>query len=467
MLSLHSFVASYFRDQLRGEEGGQIRNHLVKEIGQYTYEKTLALHQELQAKSRAKAIDDEAAIEFTGEIFRYALTASKFLRMGGNDYLAKNLPIDIKASIREMVLYFYQQVRDYEKALEYSDKWLKMKPDDPEIKLYKARCLRNLGEGNNLVEAERILTEIESVTHSKFFKERISNEKGKIAIQRGEENSAMLVYEQAIEDGATLPDIYIGVARLYLRRAREHPDNSFLRQQFAKKAVDLLEKGRVAAESGAVAIDVYYLDMYIDALVEIEDDEAYPMLEQALAEMPTDARLNYRMAEIHRKNLNLRDSIKHAQCAIRYGSIAAHLTLANVYLSQAFTQREEANRVESGKLLNLALKHAKIYRDRSPFSKHVVAATLMSTIYRTKGDWESAKEIIKPFEETGDRYLRCEQYEILLHEAAQIFKEGKHKEAFDIVKNVRALLNSAPVDIHYQDLITRTANLYDEYEQYL
>src|SRR5882762_7066315 len=89
--------------------------------------------------------DREKQITLSSEVFRYAVPSGRLLRAIGRDELAARLPIEIKGTLRELVFHFYQTRRDYQKALQYADRWLTINPHDLEVMLYRVRCHRNIG----------------------------------------------------------------------------------------------------------------------------------------------------------------------------------------------------------------------------------------------------------------------------------------------------------------------------------
>ncbi|MBI5652989.1 MAG: TIR domain-containing protein [Chloroflexi bacterium] len=457
-VTLHSFLSSYYREQLSQPKFSDRREMLVSDIAYFSYEQTLRLHDQLTSTLHTNDISDNFALaRLTGEIFTYAITASKFLRISGREDLADKLPIDIKDTIRELVLYFYQEVRDYTQALGYADRWLQIRPNDPEIMLYKARCHRNLGGARNLEEAEKMLSKIEDKAKTRFFIDRIANERGKIASQKGDEALAETIFSRSVESRCDFPETYINLARIYLREARAVTGSDITRKHaLAQKAVTLLEDAHKASRSATSLFEQFWFDIYIEALDMLEDQLAFPLLKEALEDAPDDPRLNFRMAEILREHGDLSDSEKYAQKASNNGSISASITLAylyyaharrhdeqkTIYLSQKKYKETSKEEDEIRAKLQESEKHCRQYKSQSPIHQHPVADVMLSKIYRMRGDWDSAEKIMKEYETTGSPYIICEQCEILLTKAQQRANSGDREGSRVIIEQVLSKLSS-------------------------
>ncbi len=467
-LSLHTFLTSYYREQLSREDGDNVKqSSLANEIASYTLMKTNALYNELQSLGEDSSAENiSIKSQLTSEILRYAVPANKFLRITNNHDDADNLPIKIKGVVRDLVLYFYRDAKDYHNAIKYADRWLRIFPKDYEILLYKARALRNLGQENQLKEAQEILSKIDDVTRSRFFNDRVANERGKISSQKGDDNTARAIYVSSIKNGTTFPETYVNLARIYLKDSKSLPEHKHAEKQaLAKESIILLEKANSVSRSASDIFEQFFFDVYIEALEVIEDDSAFGLLEDALEEKPNDRRLNFRMAEILRERGEFEEAKEYAFTAVKNDSISAYITLANIFCAEGrlFLESNDASRANSK--FSEAKKYTEKFKSRSPYSQYEVADSILAKIYRYWGDWENAEKILAPHEKSIDRYIVYEYAELLFHKASQKISNNQDSEALGILNDAVARLSRSNITSRdYMLLKEKIINLIDKYK---
>lgn len=455
-LTLHTFLTSYYREKLSREDVDGIKQKTIaREIADYTLNKTNALYKQFVSTLNETGLDAEGLKhQISSELLRYAVPANKFLRISDRHEDADRLPIKIKGVVRDLVLYYYRDAKDYRNAIKYADRWLKMIPKDYEILLYKARALRNLGQENHLKEAEEILSKISDVSSARFFFDRVANERGKIASQKGNEDTAKAIYFSSIKGGTTFPETYVNLARIYLKESRNLPNNRFEEKQaLAKESIRLLEKANTVSRSASDIFEQFFFDVYIDALEIIEDDSAFHLLEDALEEKPTDRRMNFRMAEILRERGNLIEAKKYANIAIKNDSISANITLANIYCSEGRTLLDEGKASLANAKFIEAAKNAEKYKSRSPYSQYEVADCILAKIQRLKGQWKEAAEILAPYENSSDRYIVYEYAELLIHQAERKISEHNYRDALHDLNLAKWKMDQANTSGRDYDLI--------------
>jgi tetratricopeptide (TPR) repeat protein len=410
LMSLHGFLRTYFRNQLRNKD--QLRHEIALDYGDYAYKKALDLDAELTEK--INIIGEQTKIDLSNAIFRYAIAADRLLRVVGKDELADKLPIRVKGVLRGMVYYFYQELEDYSKALNYAEKWLEINPNDSDIRLYQIRCYRKLGSNENLNEARRIIARMEQEDHRLQFKVRLVREKALIAQREGDYELSKSYFREAIKiDSRTVPysDVYVGLARLLIREADNLPDWSIEKQEIADESIELLEVAKREPDN----FYRFHLDIYVEALIEAgQEGKAFPLLLEALDYRPDDGKLNFRMAEIRRERKEFEEALHYVEIAQKQGFAASILTHANIFYDQAVLQMEKGKRNDAIELLNKALEKVSIYkrqysdRESSNFGIEV-ADTIQSKIYRLKGDLDAALQAIKPYLKSSDPYTIYEQ----------------------------------------------------------
>lgn len=438
MMSLHNFIEAYYREQLSNKKA--ILENLCSQFGQYAYAKALQLNIELsEFLNKGGSADDEIALKLSNDIFRYVLPADRLLRYVGREYLTEELPIKIKGTLREMAFYFYQEKRDYPKALDYIDKWLNINPNDDEILLYQARCFRNIRGKEDLVKAEKIISKLTTKYKMGFFAARIFREKAIIAEIRGDREKAKSFYREGIESSLRnpYPENYIGLAQLLIRELDDIPYWESIRENIAEEAVELLEKGR---EEYAL-FDRFHLGLYVEALIQAgQGDKAYPLLKEALEERPEDERLNHWMAEMLREVENYNEAEKYALKAKSLGYQKAALTLANIKYGQSLALKALQQNKMADQKLSEALEFLSDFRPILGSDTEIVDA-IKSKIYRAQNNWELAKDTLEQYKDPNNYYIVYEQSLININEIDNAIVNKEYPLALLLVNNAIGHIN--------------------------
>jgi len=431
MMSLHSFLGAYYRDQLSLEETR--RDGIASDFGHYAYHRTMGFNEELsQILKEDITRDDDIVVRISSDIFRYAIPAGRLLRSVGEDELADKLPIQIKGTLREMVFYFYQDRRDYKKACTYAENWLKVNPQDREIMLYHARCHRNFREPQSLLKAKEIISRLETKDYKKRFAARICREKALIAEFSGDSEKAKDFFREGIKvyTPYPYPENYVGLAQLLLREIDELPYGWEKKQALADEAVELLETAR---EQSAI-FDRFHLGTYVEALIQAGREEtAFPLLQEALEDRPLDERLNYRMAEILRKRGQYDEAEIYAVKAHKRRASKAPLTLANIKHGQAEEWIARGRDDIAQEKLNHALLILLEFRPEFGHDQEV-ADGIKSKIYRTMGDWAKALTAVAKYPNTDNPYTIYEQCRIDLWESEIAQADERYAAALGAVR---------------------------------
>ena len=96
-------------------------------------------------------------------------------------------------------------------------------------------------------------------------------------------------------------------------------------------------------------------------LVTDRETEAWPLLLDALADRPDDGRLNFKMAEILRKEGRLDEADEFAKTAIKNGVAEAHLSRANISFTTAMLLRETSDTAAVNAKFQIALSEVMSY----------------------------------------------------------------------------------------------------------
>lgn len=445
LMFLHNFLSTYFQDQLERTENQRLRDKIANDFSSYAYERIIQLGRQVSSTFD----DDEKLAKITNDIFRFAVPTGRLLRSVGKDSLADSLPIQIKGTVREMVFYFYQERRDYRKAMAYAQNWLRIYPDDTEVTLLLARCYRNSREKSSLNEARAILGRLENVSSNRRFLSRIYRERALIAEFSDDSDLAKEYYRKgmAVDEINPYPENYSGLARLLIREIDDYPYHSEERKEVAEEAVRLLE----VARRGSATFDRFHLGVYIEALFQAgREHTALPLLYEALDDNPKDERLNFRMAEILRKQEQFEEAVKFGTLAHKYGIETALISVANTLYGYAVALNSQGKTEEARIKLREALENIDKYSPRNRRDNFVVD-TVRSKVYRLLGEWENAQLAIGKYHEVNDDpYVIYEQAQIDLWEA----RTAESKRQYDIALNaVRTALNR--VSLYKYDLTTQ------------
>jgi tetratricopeptide (TPR) repeat protein len=431
LLSLHRFLETHFRDQLLASPGR--RDRIATEFGRYAYDKAIQFNGYLRsALSEGVPRSDERAATLSGSIFRYAVPAGRLLRSVGMDELAEHLPIRVKGTLREMVFYFYQDVREYRMALKYAESWLAIHPTDAEIKLFQARCYRNFRDADGLRRAEQILTEIEEVPLNWHFRARVARERALIAEARGDTVSAEYHFREGVKYSPKgyYPENHIGLAQLLMKKS-ESVANDSEAHRMVNEAVELLECAR---EHNSL-FDHLHIGLYIGALIDSDRaDEAYPLLVEALEDNPEDPRLNYRLAELLRRKGAFGEAERRARIALAKGLNRAVLTIANSIVGEVL-QRGESEVELNVERLDNALRVLDQFQPEYGTDLEVVDG-IRAKIYRVRGEWDLAASAIEKYESTVNPFTIYEQSRVGLWRAAVAKQNGEWDDLETLLNKV-------------------------------
>ena len=433
LMALHPFLYAYFGDQLH--ELPDLRDSIASDIGIYAYHKTIDLNRQLRAiYTAAKDGDASAAVRKSNDVLRYAVPAGKLLRSVGNDKLANELPLQVKGTLRDMVFFFYQEKHDYKKALDYAERWLAISPGDDEIALQSARCYRNFRTTESLAKADEILNRLENRPHNQYFAARIFREKALVREISGDRQGARELFNKGIQTNLNFPYIenYVGLSKLLLGEANEHPTYSKRRYVLVKRAVKFLEDAR---KNQVPAFDRLHLGDYADALIEAgEEDKALPLLGDALRARPRDDRLNYRMAEILRKREDYEAALVYARRSRQYGHRKGPVSMANIMYGQAQVLANAGEKSQAESKLREALGQLSSFQPEYGDDQEV-ADTIASKIHRTLGEWDAASKLIEKYDSTSNPYTIYEQCRLDLLQSRLVpgEAEASYAEAKDRV----------------------------------
>lgn len=396
----HSFIEGFYRDQLTSSGAYNDRlNRIATDLGMYTYTQAKRLYSDLEEYP-------DLRIQKAGEIFRYATSATKLLRMVGEDERASELPMQIQGTLREMVFFFYQKQKNYKIALDYADRWLRISPNDLEIMLYKVRCHRNLQGQLDLQKAEDLISHIEKYDFNDRFYQRVLREKAIIADAKGQRATAISHYKAAIKLAPhnPYPEVYTGLAYLLMNEVDNFETGDLRKRKVAEDVRELLN----IARNNSTDFDNHHLGLYIEILIECgEYQRAIELLDAGLLENPHDEKLQFKRAELYRQEGDYDNAENCARQAIDLGSSPAQITLANVLCHRATALPEGIRQ----SLLEEALQHITLYRRKEGVSPYrlEVAAGVEAKVYRIMGRWENAESVLRNYEKSVNPYTIYEQ----------------------------------------------------------
>ena len=406
LMSLHPFLQIFFIDLLSRES--DLRERILHDVGMHAYHRALALNS--QAPDVASE-DGGFTTDLSNSILRYAIPANRLLRSVGRDDLVASLPFELKGTIREMVFYFYQEKRDYSKALEYAERWLTLVPDDAEIILFRARCYRNFRDPRNLAKAASILEELDATVQAPYFKSRVYRDRALVQQHLGNRQKAKEFFNDGITASANYTENYVGLAELLLKEADELGPFDKKREALVKRALSFLDQARRKPNP---IVETLHLGLYIEALIEAgEEERALPLLRNALKASPNDPRLNHRMAEILRKQGDFEEAIAYSETSARFGHPKVALTEANIAYGQALKLRAEGDDEGALRMLRRVLAKLSTFRPEFGTDKEI-ADTIAAKAHRSLGDFTTAEKLLLPYQRTANPYTIYEMSRIEL-----------------------------------------------------
>lgn len=439
-LRLHAFLVTYFRDQFAVNEA--LYDRVARDIGLSHFEKVAELNAELSdILFHGGEIDgNEDVTRLSNELFRYAIPAERLLLSVGEETKAAALPLHVKGTLREMVFYFYQEKRNFNKALYFANQWLEISPDDSDILLYQARCYRNFRDKGSKKKAEMILNRLDQPGISKFFATRIYSERG--ALARGDEklDVAKEYYESGIKLDREYPYVgnYVGLAHVLLDEAKKLDTDDYRRTGLIKQAVGHLKKAKTL---DIPVFERFHIGFYIEVLLEAGDyDQAEQLIDDALRDRPDDSRLNYAMGEILRKHGQLDAAENFARKAFKAGVQKAALSLANIVYEQGIKELTERRVNTAKKKFEEALGALETFRPEYGDDEEVAAGT-KSKVFRAMQEYPKARDALERFSQSTRVYTVYEHCRVDYSEALQLEKMGNKPRASILLRNAKSRID--------------------------
>ncbi|HMP71510.1 MAG TPA: TIR domain-containing protein [Pirellulaceae bacterium] len=450
LIYLHGFLVTYYDDQLRRQQ--KLRNRIAEEFGMYAHQRAGELNRELE-KLKADLefgiiVDNNHLVELSNNVFRYAMPADWLLRSVNKHELADSLPIRVRGTLRGMVYYFYQNVQDYHKALEYAEKWLAIDPHDSDILLYRIRCHRKFGNRGAFERALKLIADMESGDHSQAFQVRLIREKALIAYREGDVELAKAYFNEAIrKDSHYQPysEVYAGLARILIDETDGLVEWDEERLTLANKALELLEIAKLETDN----FFRFHIDAYAEALIlSGKEDVAFPLLKEALSYRPDEDKLSFRMAELLRKRGQYDEAKKHARIAIQNGNAPSLITYANILYEEGLRLLEARKRDAANKRFDEALgkveQYLKQYESTMPETKIEVANSVKSKIYRVKGELDKAYEAIRGYSNSKNPYTVYEQSILSIRKSELAEEKTNYMEALIFVREAIERVRAYP-----------------------
>ncbi len=446
LMSLHSFLVTYYTQKLKNDS--ELRESIASDFGLYTFHRAQELNAYLAEKR--ESLNQEKIIEVSNSIFRYSTIADRLLRSVRKEQLAEQLPIRVKGTLREMVYYFYQELEDYPKALEYAEKWLKFNPHDSDIMLYKIRCYRKKGQPDALLQAQQLISDIETKGHLRQFIVRLLREKALIAQAQGDNELAKSLFREAIRNDLNDPpysEIYADLARLFIREADNLPEWNPKKRMLANEAVKLLQ----IAQKVPDIFHRFHLSLYVEALILADKKElALPMLEDALQDRPNDGKLNFRMAEIKRHEGEFEDAKQYAEIAYQNGYVASLLTMANIFYDEAIQILSQGKEKDGHKKLKQTLEKISIYQEVHGQTRTAhdmeVADTIKSKAYRALNRLDEAEKVMQQYAKTNDPYTVYEHSMVYVDRADKALTKSSYADALAAIEEARECVTDYKFD---------------------
>lgn len=451
LMYLHKFLETYYSDRLA--EDSETMTKLASDFGHYAYNRAVESNDRLKHVHAQGKVASPLSVDLSSQVFRYAIPAARLLRSIGEDKRANELPLQVQGTLREMVFFFYQEKHNYKEALRYAEQWMKFNPNDLEVMLYQIRAYRVLADEQSLSKAEGLISRLAELDHRKRFFERLTRERAMIEAARGNIDKAKLYYLEGIRlnRAHAYPDNHIGMALLILREIDDLPEGDPDKLNAAKEALKYLADARKESD----IFDRFHLGTYVEALIQAGmEQEAMPLLREALSEKQEDGRLNYRMAEILRHNGELSQAEKHARISLDAGVEKARLTLANIRHAQSVSAKSDD---EARDFVKDGLAILDRFQSLTDLQVEVVDS-IAAKLFRSIGDWLNARNRVAKHEASKKPYTIYELTKIDQHDSDSAEARGRLDESLDACKRgVDRIINAGrtrELSYHLNDLLT-------------
>lgn len=430
LMYLHNFLIGFFTEEMFEISGR--RDEIASDVGLHLFEKAKKLAKDLGDAffEQFKPPDSEDTQKLSNELLRYAVPAARLLRSIGEDTLANQLPIQVKGTLREMVFFFYQEKRDWNKTLHFAENWLQLNPHDIEIQLYRIRCYRNFRNVESTKRAEQLLAELGSHEYGQYFKSKVFREKAIVAREKGDIQAAKDYFRSGIDLNTLYPENYVGLAELAIKDAERVGIPEAERKKSAKEALVLLKKAR---SNESALFDRIHLGLYVEALIQVGDyDTAFPLLQDALAERPHDARLNYHMAEIMRDRRLYDDAERFGRIANKYGHQKAPLSLANTLFEKAQYFLGQGQNTLANEKLREVLRVLEGFQAQYG-TDHEVVAGIKAKTHRLMGSFDEARKALDNFKNSNNTYTISEFCKTDIEEAKYLIDHETKSDALAVL----------------------------------
>ncbi len=432
IMKLHPYIAAYFVDTARQEGAySQIAEQLAEIAWKETREVSKILSRIPQSQKTADNLD---FIRLERRLLLIAEPAHRLLLATGQSEKAEQLPWALRGHLREMVFIMYQEIKDYKSCIDFARQWLRLDPNDTEVKLYMARAYRRQKDYDN---ANRILSELERVSDLRLVA-KVARERGLICYNQGDLEGAIHAFRIGSRftrsDGALLyPQVSINLAQALIADSSHRWDGDPQRAKNFSEAAMLLEKAREYVPR----FDSEHSDRYVYARLqagEISAEEAIAELRDLLEFQPDNSRVHFRLAEILKDNLNrLSEALEHAEKARQLGSRPALLLIAHIRID-----REEYEQ---------ALDVLKGYMPETEQESAVKDVLTARALVKAP---EQGRKLLERHRSVNDSFLAHARAQIEFNAAQKALLEQRYGEARQWLYTAKTLAEAGRQQYHNQ-----------------
>ena len=229
-----------------------------------------------------------------GEDFVHYCSIAYRLFLLSNKYQeAQSLKYYFKGELRDSCMKLYK-ARDYKTSYKYANIWLSMSPNDNEVRLFKARSLRQM---DRFAEAKLEIAELEKMNYAP---EKVNHLKGLICKDNGNYDDAIIYFKKGLD-----------FRQNYLPILRDYGD-ALERKGDLNLALEILDQAYNISPR-----DQFVVPKYIEVMQKLGHYEsALSIIEGLLITYPDSASFHHTASMLHMNLGQFEKSYSHAKQAV-------------------------------------------------------------------------------------------------------------------------------------------------------
>ncbi|MFA5160547.1 MAG: tetratricopeptide repeat protein [Candidatus Omnitrophota bacterium] len=340
------------------------------------------------------------------DFIHYCALAYRLYIITNEVYKADQLKYQFRGEIRGAVTQLYH-AKEYELSLKYANMWLKIYPDDNEIKWTKARCLTRLERfedaGNELNELEKL----------KYIPYKVDHAWGLLFRQKGNREVAITYFEKGLKNR---PEFF-PLLRDYGDMLDQIGDTD--------GALIQLEKAYSIAPRDPFVAPKYAAILEKKGFI----DEALSIMKDLKTTFPDEASFHHRLSMLNSAKGNFNEAYLDAKNAV---GLDQHLYEAITHLAALELKKE--NIKETQRLLNKLPVQL-------PFNQRRIRDTIFAEMLLKEERLDAARDKLKLYKYFEDSYCAGVLARIEYADAEKLLKNNNKIKAREKIQRGKDILH--------------------------